>query len=247
MGATQLLLVRHGESLGNAAASRAELDGAETIDIPMRDADVPLTETGVRQATAVGTWLGELDVNARPTRAWSSPYLRAATTGELAIAESGIDLWLRIDERLRDRELGITDLLTTRGFEARLPFEAQRRRWLGKFYYRPPGGESWADMVLRARSVLADIDLIDDGEHVMLVCHDAMILILRYVCEGLTEAQLLEISQQSAVANASLTRLSRPSGSGLWTADSVNDVSHLADEGAPVTTHSGGMDDRPHS
>jgi len=246
MGATQLLLVRHGESLGNAAASRAEREGAETIDIPMRDADVPLTETGMRQAAAVGTWLGDLDVGARPTRAWSSPYVRAATTGELAIAESGIDLRLRIDERLRDRELGITDLLTTRGFEARLPFEAQRRHWLGKFYYRPPGGESWADMVLRARSVLADIDLVDDGEHVMIVCHDAMILILRYVCEGLTEAQLLEISQQSAVGNASLTRLSRPGGSGLWTADSVNDVSHLADEGAPVTTHSGGMDDRPH-
>jgi broad specificity phosphatase PhoE len=245
MGATQLLLVRHGESLGNAAASAAERDGTETIDIPMRDADVPLTETGVRQATAVGAWLRDLDPQARPTRAWTSPYVRAATTGEIAIGESGIGLQLRVDERLRDRELGITDLLTTRGFEARLPFEAQRRRWLGKFYYRPPGGESWADMVLRARSVLSDIDLVDDGEHVMVVCHDAMILILRYVCEGLSEAQLLEISQRSSVANASMTRLSRPSGSGLWTADSVNDVSHLSDEGAPVTTHSGGMDDRP--
>jgi broad specificity phosphatase PhoE len=245
MGATQLLLVRHGESIGNAAASRAELEGSETIDVAMRDADVPLTETGMRQATAVGAWLAGLDPQHRPTRAWTSPYVRAASTGELAIAESGIELRLRVDERLRDRELGITDMLTTRGFEARLPFEAQRRRWLGKFYYRPPGGESWADMVLRARSVLSDIDLIDDGERVMVVCHDAMILILRYVCEGLNEAQLLEISQRSAVANASITRLSRPSGSGLWTADSVNDVSHLAGEGAPVTTHSGGMDDRP--
>jgi broad specificity phosphatase PhoE len=245
MGATQLLLVRHGESMGNAAASKAEQEGAETIDIPMRDADVPLTETGMRQATAVGAWLGGLDPQSHPTSAWSSPYVRAASTGQLAIEESALDLTLRIDERLRDRELGITDLLTTRGFEARLPFEAQRRRWLGKFYYRPPGGESWADMVLRARSVLSDIDLLDDGKHVMIVCHDAMILIIRYVCEGMTEAQLLETSQRSAVANASLTRLSRPSGSGLWTADSVNDVSHLSDEGAPVTTHSGGMDDRP--
>jgi broad specificity phosphatase PhoE len=245
MGATQLLLVRHGESIGDAAASRAEQEGAETIDIAMRDADVPLSETGERQATAVGTWLRELDPEDQPTRAWTSPYVRAASTGERAIEESGLDLLLRGDERLRDRELGITDLLTTRGFEARLPFEAERRRWLGKFYYRPPGGESWADMTLRARSVLADIDLIDDGQRVMIVCHDAMILILRYICEGMTEAQLLETSHRSAVANASLTRLSRPSGSGFWTADSVNDVSHLADDGAPVTTHSGGMDDRP--
>ena len=245
MGATQLLLVRHGESIGNAAASRAERDGAETIDIAMRDADVPLTETGERQATAVGAWLRSLEPHDRPTRAWTSPSVRAASTGARAIAESGIDLLLRSDERLRDRELGITDLLTTRGFEARLPFEAERRRWLGKFYYRPPGGESWADMTLRARSVLSDIDLVDDGERVLIVCHDAMILILRYICEGMTEAQLLETSQRSSVANASITRLSRPSGAGFWTADSVNDVAHLSDDGAPVTTHSGGMDDRP--
>ena len=39
--------------------------------------------------------------------------------------------------------------------EEHYPDEAKRRDLLGKFYYRPPGGESWADVALRIRSVLA--------------------------------------------------------------------------------------------
>lgn len=245
MGARQLLLIRHGESIGNAAATRAELAGAETIEIGMRDADVPLTPTGEQQAAAIGSWLASLPAHERPTRVWSSPYVRALSTARLAIEASALPLHISADERLRDRDLGITDLLTTRGFEARLPFEAERRRWLGKFYYRPPGGESWADMVLRARSILADIDLLADEQHVMIVCHDAMVLVIRYICEALSEAQILEISHRNPVANASFTRMSRDETTGLWQATGFNDVMHLTADGAPVTSHSGGMDDRP--
>ena len=76
----------------------------------------------------------------------------------------------RLDERLRDRELGILDRLTSAGVEARFLEEGERRRWLGKFYYRPPGGESWADVVLRLRSLLADLDREHPGQEVLLVC-----------------------------------------------------------------------------
>jgi broad specificity phosphatase PhoE len=44
-----------------------------------------------------------------------------------------LDLPIRVDERLRDRELGVLDLLTMQGVKARFPQEAERRRWLGKF------------------------------------------------------------------------------------------------------------------
>ena len=80
-----------------------------------------------------------------------SPYLRAVETARLAL---GAEAAVTIDERLRDRELGILDALTARGVDARLPQEAARRRWLGKFYYRPPGGEAWTDVALRLRSFL---------------------------------------------------------------------------------------------
>jgi hypothetical protein len=40
-------IVRHGQSTGNAAADQAERSGAEVIDITERDADVPLSPTGI--------------------------------------------------------------------------------------------------------------------------------------------------------------------------------------------------------
>ncbi len=49
------------------------------------------------------------------TLVWSSPYRRAVQTAEIALQASGASLPVRLDERLRDRELGILDLLTWLG------------------------------------------------------------------------------------------------------------------------------------
>ena len=225
MGATELILIRHGESAGNVAATHAQETGAEVIDVGLRDPDVPLSADGERQAVAA---------EERPDAVWCSPYLRARQTAELA----GLSPF-RVDERLRDRELGILDLLTSRGVAARYPVEAERKQWLGKFAYRPPGGESWADVALRLRSLLRDLDDAEDGRRVAVVCHDAVILLLRYVCEGLLEAELLDIASASSVRNGSITRLVRPSGTGFWEVASFNGVEHLAAGGAPVTEHAG--------
>ena len=58
--ATRLILVRHGQSEGNVAAETALRDGLERIDVPARDPDVELSETGRQQAAAVGHWLSDL-------------------------------------------------------------------------------------------------------------------------------------------------------------------------------------------
>src|SRR3954470_7076622 len=150
-----LAVVRHGQSTGNVIAEHAEVGGLEAIDIPQRDADVPLSDTGREQAAAVGAWFAARPAGERPEIAVVSPYLRARQTAELAVA--GLAVPMVVDERLRDRELGVLDLLTGRGVHARLPDEARRRQWLGKFYYRPPGGESWTDVLLRLRAVLREI------------------------------------------------------------------------------------------
>ena len=234
MGATELILIRHGESAGNVAATQAQRTGAEVIDVGFRDPDVPLSAAGTEQARALGQWLAGLPNGERPESVWCSPYLRARQTAELA----GLSPF-RVDERLRDRELGILDLLTPRGVAARYPVEAERKQWLGRFAYRPPGGESWADVALRLRSVLRDLDDAEEGKRVAVVCHDAVILLLRYVCEGLLEADLLDIAAANSVRNGSLTRLVRPKGTGFWEAAAFNVVDHLADAGAPVTEHSG--------
>jgi broad specificity phosphatase PhoE len=248
MGATELWLVRHGESVGNVAASRAGAAGADVIDVGSRDADVALTSTGEAQAAALGSWLAGLPTEAAPQAVWSSPYLRAEQTAEIAVKAgvAGVRLPIRIDERLRDRELGILDLLTTAGVQNLFPAEAQRRAWLGKFYYRPPGGESWADMALRVRSLLRDLERPEVPSRLLVVCHDAMILIFRYVCEGMREADLLACASSGGIRNASLTRLRRVDGQQRWVADAVNADEHLQAVGVPATDHSGDRDAFPH-
>jgi broad specificity phosphatase PhoE len=83
--------------------------------------------------------------------------------------------------------------------------ESERRTKVGKFYYQPPGGESWADVVLRVRSLLADLRQGFDGERVWMFTHQAVIMSFRYVLEGLKELDLLEIDRTSPIPNCSLT------------------------------------------
>jgi len=243
-GVIELLLVRHGESQGNVAATLAHQSGAHVINVSARDADVELSATGREQALALGRLLRGFPEDGRAA-VWSSPYLRARQTAELAVHTGGWKTEVLLDERLRDRELGILDMLTSAGVEARLPQEAERRRWLGKFYYRPPGGESWADVVLRLRSLIADLDRLYAGQRVLLVSHDAVILLIRYILEGLTERELLDIAATTAILNASVSRFIRPEGTGPWQLDSFNMADHLMSEGVPVTEHAGDANVHP--
>ncbi|NHW47310.1 histidine phosphatase family protein [Paenarthrobacter sp. MSM-2-10-13] len=238
-GAVELLLIRHGESEGNVAATEARLAGAEVIDVPARDADVNLSSTGQDQAKALGTALARIAEELRPDAIVSSPYARALQTAEIAVETAGWPVKVLTDERLRDRELGILDRLTRLGVETRYPDEAERRLWLGKLYYRPPGGESWADVALRLRSILDELNTLGTGQRVMLVCHDAVILLVRYVLEGMSEQEILDLAATTSVLNASITRYVRPSGAGPWQLESFNVADHLTEQGVTVTEHSG--------
>jgi broad specificity phosphatase PhoE len=239
MGAVQLILVRHGESEGNLAAAEADRVKSDRVLVPARDADVVLSGRGREQAEALGRHLGTWSPGELPDSVWVSPYTRARQTADIALAAAGLDLAPRWDERLRDRELGILDALTGRGVRRLHPDEADRRRWLGKLYYRPPGGESWADVALRLRSVLADLDREEDGRRILIVTHDAVITLFRYVCERIEEGPLLENSRGNPIRNCSITRLVRPTGIGRWTADLVDEVSFLERSEAGVTEHPG--------
>ena len=241
-GATSVLLVRHGESAANVAATAAEVAGAEMIDMPLRDADVPLTDTGTDQALAIRHWLDARPAAEYPDSVWVSPYLRAAETARIALGGRPNGIRRVHDERLRDRELGVLDLLTTRGVQARLPGEAARRERLGRFYYRPPGGESWADVALRLRSFLTELDADSVGPSALVVSHDAVILLLRMVGEGLTESETLHLAQTEPLLNASITTLARDGRGSPWRVRTYNDVSHLVVAGATVTAHTSAED-----
>jgi broad specificity phosphatase PhoE len=233
MPPTDLLLVRHGESVGNVASARAWEAKADTIDIDVRDPDVALSPLGERQARALGRWLAEQPDF--PTEVWSSPYVRARETIGMALEQAGRgDTDVLIDERLRDRELGILDRLTARGIERKYPDERERRRYLGKMYYRPPGGESWADVALRLRGFLRDLLADAPSGTVLLTAHDAVILLIRYVLTRMTEDEVLKLAAEGTVGNASVTRLHREDD-GTWTFAGYHEHDVLADEGVPTT------------
>ncbi len=237
-----LWIVRHGESAGNVARDRAEAAQSLRIDIAQRDIDVPLSELGQRQARALGTWLAQLPQETRPTVIYTSPYLRARTTAELALAASGIPtgtITMITDERLREREFGVLDGLTRFGIEKNYPEQAALRSAIGKFYHRPPGGESWCDVILRLRSIIDTITRDYRGERVLVFCHQVIVLCFRYLLERMSEEEILAIDRAQEVANCSITSYQFDPAIGKHGKLALrlfNFVAPLEETGTPVTT-----------
>jgi broad specificity phosphatase PhoE len=238
----RLWIVRHGQSAGNVAKDAAYSLGSATIEIEARDVEVPLSALGKEQSHALGNWFAAIADAEKPQIILSSPYLRARQTGEAIVAAGGLAgnaPQLIVDERLREKELGALDRLTWRGIEQLYPKEADHRGRLGKFYYRPPAGESWCDVILRLRSALDTISLHYGGKRVLVIAHQVVVLCFRYIIENLDEQAILAIDAEGQVANCSVTeyRLQGDSGStGKLLLQKYNFVAPLASEGAPVTS-----------
>ena len=79
------------------------------------------------------------------------------------------------DERLREKEFGILDRMTTFGIREKYPELAEQRKHVGKFYFRPPGGESWCDVILRLRSFLDMLTREYRGDRVLVVAHQVIV------------------------------------------------------------------------
>ncbi len=204
---TRLWLVRHGQSQGNVARDEAHEAGHLVIDLDWRDVDVPLSDLGQRQAEATGRWFAALPEDQRPEVLLSSPYVRARQTAEAICKGGGLAGGAKstvLDERLREREFGVFDGLTSMGIREKYPDEAVHRAKMGKFYHRAPGGESWADVILRLRSAMNSIALQYENRRVMIVCHQVVVLCLRYILEELTEAQILAIDRQAEILNCGI-------------------------------------------
>ena len=237
-----LYIVRHGESAGNVAREAATVAGDRTIDIDTRDVDVPLSRLGIQQAEALGRWFATLPASSTPNIILTSPYLRARHTAEIVAESAGLSrdrYTVVVDERLREKEFGILDRLTKVGIEAYHPDQAELRRLLGKFYHRPPGGESWCDVILRLRSAFEMVSREYCGQRVLLVGHSVVVLCMRYLVEHMTEEQILLIDRENEVANCSVTSYRYDEAGaprGKLSLELFNFVAPLEEAGAPVTS-----------
>lgn len=238
----QLWIVRHGQSAGNVARDSAEAARLPLIDIAARDIDVPLSELGREQSIALGRWFGKLEPASRPNVVLCSPYVRARETAKLALEAAGIAAdthILHADERLREKEFGILDRLTTFGIRERHPELSEQRAHVGKFYFRPPGGESWCDVILRLRSVIDTMTREYRGERVLIVAHQVIVNCFRYLLERMDEAQILQLDRAADVPNCGLMHyeFDRTQGkNGKLVTRLIHFVAPLADSGTPITS-----------
>lgn len=238
----RIWLVRHGQSAGNVARDEAEAACHARIDIATRDVDTPLSLLGEAQARALAHWFGTLLSRDGNPAILSSPYLRSLTTAQIIASHlhaAGGGVPIVADERLREKEFGILDRMTSHGIRAAYPALSEQRQHVGKFYFRPPGGESWCDVILRLRSVLDTLTRDYRSQDVVIVAHQVIVNCFRYLFERLNEAEILAIDRAADVPNCAVTayRFDAAAGSqGKLMLEMANFVAPLREAGAPVTT-----------
>lgn len=234
----RLWIVRHGQSAGNVARDEAELAQVHLIDLTTRDADTPLSELGEHQSRALAKWFAALPEAQRPNLLMTSPFVRSQQTVQAVADALGIDRAdIAVDERLREKEFGILDRYTVAGIKAKFPELAEQRALVGKFYFRPPGGESWCDVLLRLRSVTEVLRRDHVGDRVLIVAHQVIVNCFRYLLECMDERRILDIDRQGDVPNCSITEyaLDRDQADARFQLQVANFALPLEDAGAPVT------------
>jgi len=137
-----LFVVRHGQTAANAAG---QLLGR---------ADVPLTETGLKQADALAVALDAVD------RVISSPLQRARQTA------AAFGRPVEVDERWTELDYGIYDERPL----AEVPVELWDS-WRGDAEFTPPEGESLASVGRRVRAACDDLATAALDNDVVVVSH----------------------------------------------------------------------------
>ena len=220
-----LVLMRHGQSERNVMKDLAKANGQKPRWTDgVRDQDTPLTELGVMQALSAGvelrksfpgggiifregqTGFGLEDVHPKKIDIiYVSPYLRALQTAEQVIRGLGYAPEVVREERIREIEFGILDGLTPDGIQAKYPEEIARRAKEGKYFYRPPGGESRPDVNLRVHSFLGTLTRSARDKNILVVCHSVVVMCFRHLLERWGEEEYLQVDKEQDIKNASLT------------------------------------------
>lgn len=187
-----LVFVRHGRSEGNEARERSKRgdDRHYTSDFrKRRNREWRLTDAGIEQATAAGDWIRD-NIAERFFRYETSEYLRAReTAAHLRLPDA---FWIQ-EILLRERSWGHADFVMPESerFEQFAAELATRRE--DPCYWRPPDGESLADVCLRVEWVLGRLRRECVGQSCVLVTHEDVMWAARFILERLTQEGWREV------------------------------------------------------
>ncbi len=178
----RLFLVRHGETSWN----RAEIFRGRI--------DVKLNEHGVEQAKRTAEALRSIDLAA----VYSSPLSRALETARHIAAPHGLEV--RVDDRLTDLDYGKWQGCSHE--EIREKYVDLYNLWqTAPHKMRFEGGESLADVELRALEALDEIASLHNGQNVVVVTHRVVAKVIICALLGLGSSYFWQIRQDPCAVN----------------------------------------------
>lgn len=187
-----LVLIRHGQSEGNAAKRLSE-KGDDTGYAALKDRHTRsyrLSQKGREQAKQAGEWLKHefYDSGKGFDRYFTSEYVRAMETAALLGLLNAS--WYR-NFYLTERDWGDLELLTEVERHERFG-DAMRMRKIEPFFWRPPNGESFAELCLRLDRVLQTLHREHSNMRVLLVCHGEVMRAFRVLIERMSQQTFKE-------------------------------------------------------
>ena len=199
---TSIYLVRHGQTAWN----REEIFRGR--------ADVPLDETGLKQAELAGEYLKEVEIDA----IYSSPLSRALETAEKIARFHSL--------KVQPLE-GIVDM-SFGNWEGHAHQEIKKndsetyRRWREEPHLvRLPGGESLDDVRVRSMAALNEVSKKHSGKALVLVSHRVVNKVLICGILGLDNSHFWQIRQDPTAINLIQYR------NGKYILSLMNETCHL--------------------
>jgi broad specificity phosphatase PhoE len=171
----RLLLLRHGRTAWNSIGRAQGL------------ADVELDEVGHAQAAAVAPQLAAL----RPAALWTSDLTRARQT--CGYLERATGLSAKVDERLREFDVGARQGMTADQFEEAFP-EAYAAWRSGEDMVRVPGSEATPEVAARMAPALTEsLESLAAGETGIVVTHGACLKVGLMALLGWPQSQAADL------------------------------------------------------
>lgn len=206
---TSLLLIRHAETVWNR---EGRMQGHQ---------DSPLSEMGSKQAEALGRRLRPLRFDA----VYSSDSQRCLRTARIALDNPNAPL--RMKPLLRERNLGDWEGRLWREIVDETPENARTYKNSGDF--RPPNGETFAELQERVRGVLVEISDAHRGGSALVFSSGGTIRAAVFSLLNLPAERWATF----ATWNTGITRLDRRDEN--WRLIRYNDTAHLAGTGESRT------------
>jgi broad specificity phosphatase PhoE len=203
-----VVLVRHGESEGYEAVRR-ERAGDPSLLMRLRERHSSfwrLTEQGIAQAERSGAWLREAFPDGFD-RYYTSEYVRAMeTAARLSLPRAE---WV-LHPALRERSWGDLDRLTEHERHERYAAELSDKA-MSPFYWRPPNGESIAEVSARLLGLLDRLRRECSSGRALLVCHGELIGAFRARLEDMSQRDFLSWSTdpREKIANGEIVHYTR--------------------------------------